>query len=118
MATFSKILLSASDSGRAINIGTTGSNATLIHQAVAGTVSFDEIWLYAINAYGSNVGLTIYWGGTSVSDKFQMNVPANGAGHLMVTDGRLLNNSNLVQASCEAAGTNGIFVEGFVNRIQ
>ena len=52
MATITKRKLTGSTDGQSILIGTaTGTAATTIHTAVAGTVagSYDEVWLYAYN---------------------------------------------------------------------
>ena len=66
MATFTKRLLSGSTDGRPILVAATGSPGTAIHTAVAGTTSFDEVWLYAACATtGSNAILTVEYGGTT-----------------------------------------------------
>ena len=69
MATYSKVKLSESTSGRQIKVvSTSAGSGTLIHTAVAGASDYDEVWLYANNTSGSDVLLTIEWGGTTDPD--------------------------------------------------
>lgn len=117
MVTYSKLLLSGSTNGRAIPVGATGFPPSLIHTAVNDPNNMDEVYLYFVNNYGSAINGTIWFGGTSLSDALIVSVPPNGSGRLEVVDGRILNNSLLVGATTTIAGTNGIFIDGFVNRM-
>ena len=48
MATYSKVLLSDSTSGKNISVtGDATGSAVDIHDAVAGASDIDEVWLYA-----------------------------------------------------------------------
>ena len=47
MATFSRVLLSGGTSGAPIPVAATATPGTLIHTAVAGATSFDEVYLWA-----------------------------------------------------------------------
>lgn len=115
MATFSKQLLSASTNGKAIKVAQTTTAGTLIHTAVSGTSSLDEVWLWAQNTSASNVKLTVEWGEATAPDgNIEVTVAAE-AGLLLVVPGLLLNNGLTVRAF--AATANVITIHGFVNRI-
>ena len=82
MATYSRQLLSGSTNGRAIPVAATATPGTAIHTAVAGTASFDELYLWASNVTGSAATLTLEWGGvTDPGDHMvkQYSIPANSA---------------------------------------
>ena len=49
MATFSRVLLSGGTSGAPIPVAATATPGTLVHTAVAGATSFDEVYLWASN---------------------------------------------------------------------
>lgn len=64
MATFGVALLSGTPaSGRVIPVAATATPGTLIHTAVAGAVSFDEVTVYASNVTATAATLTVEWGG-------------------------------------------------------
>jgi hypothetical protein len=115
MATFTKIKLSGSTSGRQIKVVQTGTAGTAIHTAVSGASDYDEIWLYAVNSSASTVKLTIEWGGVSAPDDLiEVNVPAE-SGYILVVPGLVLNGGLAVAAWASAA--NVVLIGGFVNRI-
>lgn len=115
MATFSKLLLSGSTNGRQIAVAATATPGTLIHTAVSGTSSIDEIWLYAVNSSASAVKLTIEYGGTTANtDHIESTIPAE-SGLVLVCPGLVLNNALVVRAF--AGTTNVINISGYVNRI-
>lgn len=115
MATFAKMKLSGSTSGRQIKVVQTGTLGTTIHTAVAGATDYDEIWLYAVNSSAATVKLTIEWGGvSSPDDLIEVSIPAE-AGYILVVPGLVLNGALVVTAF---AGTgNVVLIGGFVNRI-
>jgi hypothetical protein len=116
MATFSKQVLSGSTNGRGIKVAATATAGTLIHTAIAGTSSEDEIWLYAHNTSGSAVKLTLEWGGvTAPDDHIEINIGAEGTGLILVAPGILLQNGLVVRAFAGTANVINIF--GYVNRI-
>lgn len=115
MATFTKALLSGSTNGKGIKVVQTATAGTLIHTAVTGTSSFDEIWLYAYNGHTTTVTLTIEFGEATVPDGNIVITLPNKAGRLLVVDGRLLQNSLVVRAFASVA--NVIVIDGFVNQI-
>ena len=109
MASFSKILLSASTDGQRILIaGTDLASADTIHTAHA--TDTDEVWLYAYNGHTSVVNLTIVWGTGSFTWPVEA---ANGL--LLVCPGIIIENAQVVKGY--ASETNKINVFGYVNRI-
>jgi hypothetical protein len=112
---FTKKLLSGSTNGRGIKVAATSGTGTLLHTAIAGTSSFDEIWLWAYNSHTADVELTIQWGGTTApDDETKVTIPFK-SGQILVIDGRLLQNSLVVRAY--AATTNVIQIHGYANQI-
>ena len=114
MATYSKELLSASTNGKAIKVTATATAGTLIHTAVSGTLSLDEIWLYAVNSSASLVKLTLEWGEATAPDgNIEQNVPAE-SGLMLLVPGLVLQNGLTVKAF---AGTGSVItIAGYVNR--
>ena len=49
MATYSRILLSGSTSGKPIPVAATSTPGTAVHTAVSGSTGFDELYLWASN---------------------------------------------------------------------
>lgn len=116
MATFSKQLLSASTNGKGILVAATATAGTLIHTAVSGTSSFDEVWLYANNTSASSVKLTLEWGeATAPNGNIEITIGAEGTGMVLIAPGILLQNGLEIRAF--AATTNVINIFGYVNRI-
>jgi len=119
MATYSKHLLSGSTNGKHIDVATSSSPGTLIHTAVSGTSSLDEIWIYATNSLSSSLQLTIEWGaaatGMDMDSAIQITIPSDG-GYTLVVPGLFLQNSLEVRAY-SAGGTGAIMINGYVNRI-
>ena len=117
MATYSRILLSGSTNGREIPVATTSTPGTLIHTAVAGAASFDEVYLWASNVTGSAATLTLEWGGvTDPGDHMvkSVSIPANSP-PIPIATGQVLNNSLVLRAFSGTA--NAINLVGYVNRI-
>jgi hypothetical protein len=116
MATFTKVLLSGSTNGKGIKVAASATAGTLIHTAVSGTSSIDEIWLYAHNTSASNVKLTIEWGEATAPDgNIEVNIGAEGTGMILVIPGVPLQNGLTVRAFAGSANVINIF--GYVNRI-
>lgn len=116
MATFSKQLLSGSTDGKAVKVAATATAGTLIHTAVSGTSSIDEVWLYANNTSSSSVKLTFEWGEATAPDgHIEVNIGAEGTGLVLVAPGILLQNSLVIRAFAGTANVINIF--GYVNRI-
>ena len=117
MATYSRLLLSGSTNGRVIPVAATATPGTAIHTAVAGVVSFDELYLWASNVTGASALLTIEWGGvTDPGDHIvkQVSIPANSP-PIPIATGQVLNNGLFVKAFSPSA--NAINISGYVNRI-
>lgn len=118
MATYSRVLLSGSTSGRAIPVAATATPGTAIHTAIAGTTAFDEVYIWASNVTAAAATLTIEWGGvTDPGDHMvkALTIPANSPPIPIVT-GQVLNNALLIKAFSPTASA--INLTGFVNRIQ
>lgn len=117
MATYSRILLSGSTSGRVIPVAATATPGTLIHTAVAGAASFDEIYLWVTNTSGAAVTLTIEWGGVLAPGDHittTLSIPANSPPIPIVT-GEVLNGALICRAFASVASV--INISGYVNRI-
>lgn len=118
MATYSRILLSGSTSGRAIKVAATATPGTAIHTAIAGAVSYDEVYLWATNTDTAARTITVEFGGVADPDDLivkSYTIPANSPPIPLVT-GQVLNGGLLVKAFASSA--NVVLVSGFVNRIQ
>lgn len=114
MASITKQLLSGSTNGRMVQITATSSTGTLLHTAVAGTSSIDEIILYAVNTSTSDVLLVVEYGGTGVANEIDFVIPAQVG--LVDIGGRLVLQNGLTLRAY--AGTGSVInVGGYVNRI-
>jgi hypothetical protein len=114
MATFSKLPLSGSTNGTGILVSASATPGTLIHTAVSGTSSYDEVWLYCQNTASATVALDIEYGGTAVKDLIELNIPGE-SGLVLVVPGLFLNNSLVVRAFAATASV--LSIHGYVNRV-
>jgi hypothetical protein len=115
MATFSKVKLSSSTSGRGIKIAATATAGTAIHTAVAGASDIDEVWLYAVNSSVADVVLTIEMGGTTdPDDTIDVTIKAY-SGLTLIVPGLIMNGTLAIAGFASVA--NVIIVFGYVNRI-
>lgn len=117
MATYSRVLLSGSTSGKPIPVAATATPGTLLHTAIAGADAFDEVYLWVSNVTGAAATLTLEWGGvTDPGDHLTkaVSVPAN-SGPSAVAVGQVLNGGLAVRAFSGTAGA--LNITGFVNRI-
>jgi hypothetical protein len=112
------LLLSGSTSGRPIKVAATVlGSATLIHTAVAGATSFDEITLFVTNTDTNIRTVTIGFGGVTDPDDLvckAVSLPPS-SGPIPVVVGLRLNGGLLVKVIADAA--NLVLVSGFVNRL-
>jgi hypothetical protein len=114
---FTPLILSGSTSGRPILIAATGTPGTLIHTAIVGASSFDEVIAYFTNTSGSAVDLTIEFGGvTSPNDHVvkTISLPPFSPPMPLLTRQRI-NGGLAVRAFASTA--NVIVVTGGVDRI-
>ena len=115
MATYTKNKLSGSTNGKQIKVAATATPGTLIHTAVSGTSSWDEVWIYVTNSSTAAVEITIEWGEATAPDgNNKVTIPPK-AGLYVVVPGLILQNSLEVRAF--AATTNVLLVSGYVNGI-
>jgi hypothetical protein len=117
MAVYSRRLLSGSTSGRPIKVAATATTGTLLHTAVAGADSFDEVYLWVANTDTSDVTLTIEWGGVTDPDDHMtkaVTIPAKSP-PIPIATGQSINGGLVVRAFASSA--NKLTVTGHVNRI-
>lgn len=117
MATYSRLLLSGSTSGREIPVVAVATAGTLIHTAIAGSASFDEVYLWASNVTGAAATLTVEWGGVTDPGDHMVkaySIPANSA-PIPIATGQVLNGGLVVRAFSGTASA--INIGGYVNRI-
>ena len=118
MATFSKQTLSASTDGRQIKVAATATAGTLIHTGSTSTSVIDEIWLYAVNTSGTDVKLTVEYGGvSSPDDHIEYTVKAENGLYLIVPGLLLKGNATALLLRAFAGTANVICLSGYVNRI-
>jgi len=112
MATITKQFLSGSTNGRPIKIAANATPGTTLHTADA--TAKDEVYLYLHNTSGSDVNVTVEFGGvTNPDDRMTYVVPANDS--ILAVSGVPLSNSLVVKAFAGTA--NVINASGYVNRI-
>ena len=117
MATYSRLLLSGSTNGRPVPVVAIATPGTLIHTAVSGVASFDEVYVWASNVTGIAATLTLEWGGViDPGDHVvkAVSLPANSPPIPIVT-GQVLNNGLVMRAFSGTASA--INLTGYVNRI-
>ena len=120
MATYSRVLLSGSTNGKPVLVNqTTQGTAVTIHTAVAGTTSFDEIYVWCANTTGSAATISILADDGSIVDPDDyyvkaLSIPANSPPIPVIT-GQVLNNTYILKIF--ASVNNAITFEGYVNRI-
>jgi len=115
---YQKRKLSGSVDGRGIKVAASGSPGSLIHTALSSVAAneWDEIFIQAVNTSGSDVKLTVEWGGTdSPGDHIEVTIPAE-SGFSEVIPGHVLQNGAIVRAFAAAADV--IVLHGYVNRYQ
>ena len=117
MATFSREKLSGSTNGKSVKIAATATPGTTVHTAVAGTTSWDEIYVWITNTSANAVALTIEFGGVTDPDNLivkGLSIPANSPPIPIIT-GQMLQNGLVV--SMFAGTANVLLATGYVNRI-
>lgn len=108
------VIPSGSTSGRPIKIVATSTPGTLLHTAVAGATSIDEVWGWVTNNDTVSHNLTIELGGvTDPDDLIRLSVTAR-TGHWLVIPGLRLNGGVAIRAFADAA--NVLCMELAVNR--
>lgn len=112
-----RLLLSGSTSGKPIAVAAVATPGTLLHTAVAGALSFDEIYAFVSNVTNANARLTIEFGGvTDPTDHAckQYLIPPN-SGPIPVITGQSINGGLAVRAFSDVASA--LNITGHVNRI-
>ena len=118
MATITKTKLSGSTDGRAIKVAATATAGDTIHTGSGTATTYDEVWIYAQNTSGSDVKLTLEWGGTTAPDDLiELTITAE-AGLTLVAPGLLIKgNASPLIVKAFAGTTNVITLHGYVNQI-
>jgi hypothetical protein len=118
MATFTKLILSASTDGRAIKVAATATPGTTIHTGPSSASEIDEVWLYAMNTDSSARKLTVEWGGvSSPDDLIEITLPVE-PGLVLIAPGLLIKgNATPLLVRAFAATADVITLHGYVNRI-
>ena len=114
---YARLLLSGSTSGRQIPVAATATPGTLIHTAVAGAASFDEVYLWAVNVTNAARTVTVEWGGVGDPGDHAVKtytLPPYSP-RIPIVTGEVLNGGLVVRAFCDSAS--GVNIGGFVNRI-
>ena len=97
------VIPSGSTNGKQIKIAAISTPGTLLHTAVAGLTSVDEVWIWVTNNDTVSRNLTIEWGGVSSPDDLtQMAIPAK-TGDYLVKAGPRINNSLEIRAFASVA---------------
>lgn len=118
MATYSRVHLSGSTSGKPILVAAIATPGTAIHTAIAGATAFDEVYLWVANTHSAAVALTLEWGGVTDPDNHlvkTLSIPAN-SGPIAIAVGQVMNGGLLIKAFADSA--NKLTITGYVNRIQ
>ncbi len=112
MASYTKVLLSGSTSGRPIPVAATATPGTLIH-TVGGDC--DELWLYVVNTAAGDVKITIELGGvTAPADLIEDTIPAEG-GLVLLLPGLPLTDEVVIRVFADTEDV--LNIVGWVNRI-
>lgn len=115
---FSHEILSGSTNGLGIKVTGTSTAATVIvHTAVSGTTSRDEVWLWAQNndADGETRTLTIEFGGTTSPDNLIIVPIPCKSGPVLVIPGLPIRNALVIKAFADEA--DDVQMYGYVNRV-
>lgn len=113
MASFTKLPLSGSTSGKLIEVVATGTPGTIIH--TADVSNLDEVYMYAENKTGADITLTIEWGGVLAADLIQVKVNKLDKGLVLVLPGGIITGGLIVRAFSPVASQ--IRILGWINRI-
>lgn len=117
MATYTRALLSGSTDGQPVKIAATATPGTTVHTAVAGSASWDEVYLWVTNTDTVARTVTVEWGGTTDPDNLvvkALSLPPS-SGPIPLITGLVLNNGKVVKVFASAA--NVVLATGYVNNI-
>jgi hypothetical protein len=115
MAVYTKELLSGCTNGRPILIAASATPGTLIHTAIAGNSSKDEVYLWFYNTTGSTVDLTVQWGGvTDPADLMVDHYKLTGHTLEQIAFGQPVNGGLVIRAYATTGSV--ITCTGYVNR--
>ena len=120
MATFTKVLASGSTQGKGIKISaTTSGTANTIHTTGNSSTTLDEVWVWVVNSSTAAVKATCLVGGsTSPDNEIEVTVPGE-SGLMLVVPGLILCGTGSAgnTVSMFAASANTLIAYSYVNRI-
>ncbi len=97
------VIPSGSTNGKQIKIAATSTPGTLLHTAVVGVTSLDEVWGWVTNNDTVSRNLTVEMGGVATPDDLiQLAVPSK-TGLYLVIPGIRFNNGAVIRAFSDAA---------------
>lgn len=111
-----KLFLSGSTDGSLVKVAATSTPGTLVHTAIGGTTSFDELYLFVTNTHTAAIDLTIEWGGATDPDDLivkTVSIPAK-SWRLALIRGEMLRNSLVARAFAGTADK--LLIGGWVYR--
>lgn len=117
MAVYTGAVLSGSSNGRPIPVAAVATPGTLIHTAPSGSVSFDEVYIWANNVTTATALLTVEWGGTAVGDHLTNSfpVPPNSL-PIPIALGQRVQGAVAIKAF--SATASAINITGYVNQVR
>lgn len=114
-ASYTKEKLSGSTNGKQIAISGSATPGTLVHTAISGSGSWDEVWIWAVNSQTASTKLTIEWGENTVPDGNIEVIVSGESGLFLVVPGLIIQNSLEIRAFSNVV--NVLMLSGYVNRI-
>lgn len=107
--------LSGSTNGTGILVVATATPGTLVHTAVTGTTSFDEVWLWVHNTHTGAVALTLEYGGvTDPNHLIEKTIPIDDGLYLLVP-GLIIQNGLVIRAFAGQASK--LIIYGYVHHL-
>ena len=118
MATFTKLLLSGSTDGKSVMIAATASPGTIVHTGPTDPTTIDEIWLYGVGSSGTDMPVTLEWGGVATpNDHIAYTVTSQTGLHLLAPGIPLKGNSTPLIIRAFTNGASHVNLYGYVNTI-
>jgi hypothetical protein len=104
------------DDGQAFSLTT---SHTTVHTGPTATTSYDEVWIYATNAYTADEELYLGWGasGGTPANQIRITIPTK-AGYKLIVPGLILKgNASPLIVTGYASAVNRLNLVGYVNHI-
>jgi len=104
--------------GQAFALPAGGVHET-VHTGPTATTSYDEVWIYATNAYTADEELYLGWGGSGGNpwNQIRITIPTK-AGYKLIVPGLILKgNASPLIVTGYASAANRLNLTGYVNHI-